>query len=151
VCRKDSHIVYGVEPGFLRAVPADRLARQIGLARAGLGVSLLAAPVPLIRMVGVDTATARRMAWVTRMAAARDLALGAGTVAAVRSAGAGGDARDGARWVAIGAAADVADTLIITAALRAGRFGTIRGALMAGSAVGGAVLGAVAAVGLRRG
>jgi hypothetical protein len=130
-------------------VPADRLARQIGLARAGLGVSLLTAPVPLIRMVGVDTATARRMSWVTRLAAARDLGLGIGTLAAVRAAGSGGEAVDAARWVAIGAAADVADTVIVTAALRAGRFGTIRGSLMAASAVGGAVLGAVAAVGLR--
>jgi hypothetical protein len=131
-------------------VPADRLARQIGLARAGLGVSLLTAPVPLIRMVGVDTATARRMAWVTRLAAARDLALGVGTVAAVRGIAAGEEAHDAARWVAIAAAADVADTVIITAALRSGRFGSIRGSLMAASAVGGAVLGAVAAVGLRR-
>lgn len=128
-------------------MPADRLARQIGLARAGLGASLLAAPVPVIRLVGIDTATARRMAWVTRLAAARDLALGLGTVAAVRDAGAG---RDAARWLAIGAAADLADTAILTAALRAGRFGRIRGSVMIAAAVGGAALGAAAAITVRR-
>jgi hypothetical protein len=129
-------------------MPAERLGRQIGLARTGLGVSLLAAPVPLIRMLGIDTGTVRRMAWVTRLAAARDVALGLGTIAALR----GGASRreDAVRWLVIGAAADAADTVILTAALRAGRYGTVRGALMVASAVGGASLGAVAAVGMRR-
>lgn len=129
-------------------MPAERLGRQIGLARAGLGVSLLAAPVPLIRMLGIDTGTVRRMAWVTRLAAARDVALGLGTIAALRDGASHRD--DAVRWLAIGAAADVADTLILTAALRAGRFGTVRGALMVASAVGGASLGAVAAAGMRQ-
>ena len=129
-------------------MPAERLGRQIGFARAGLGVSLLAAPVPLIRMLGIDTGTVRRMAWVTRLAAARDVALGLGTIAALRDGASHRD--DAVRWLAIGAAADVADTLILTAALRAGRFGTVRGALMVASAVGGASLGAVAAAGMRQ-
>lgn len=123
---------------------------QLGVARAGLGVSLLAAPVPLIRMVGVDMGTARRMAWVTRMAAARDLALGCGTLAAARARRAGHPGNDVVRWLAVGAAADVADTAILTAVLRSGRFGAIRGSVMVASAIGGAALGTVAAIGMRR-
>lgn len=145
---KDSHIVGRVKPGFLRAMSAERLGRQIGLARTGLGVSLLVAPVPLIRMLGIDTGTVQRMAWVTRLAAARDVALGLGTVAALRDGA--NRSEDAARWLAIGAAADAADTVILTAALRAGRYGTVRGTLMIASAVGGAALGTAAALGMRR-
>lgn len=96
-------------------------------------------------MAGIDTGTARRMSWLTRMAAARDVALGAGTLLALHSG------RDAARWVAVGAAADVADMVILAGAVRQGRLGPVQGVGMAASAAGGAVAGAVAAFGLRHG
>lgn len=133
-----------MKPDLLRAVPADSLARQLGLARAGLGASLLAAPRFGTRLMGLDSGTARRMVWLTRMAAARDLALGAGTLAALR------DGRDVARWLAVGAAADLADTVILADATRRGSFSRVRGSALVASAAGGALVGAAAALGMRR-
>jgi hypothetical protein len=120
------------------------LARQLGLARAGLGASLLAAPRFGTRLMGLDSGTARRMVWLTRMAAARDLALGAGTLAALR------DGRDVARWLAVGAAADLADTVILADATRRGSFSRVRGSALVAGAAGGALVGAAAALGMRR-
>jgi hypothetical protein len=125
-------------------MPADSIARQIGIARVALGMGLLAAPAAVARLAGIDTGTARRVTWLTRMTAGRDLALGAGTLAARG----GGDA---ARWLAVGAAADLADAVILTSALRQGRLGRVRGVGMAAIAAGGAVVGTVAALRLRRG
>jgi hypothetical protein len=76
--------------------------------------------------------------------AARDLALGAGTLAALR------DGRDVARWLAVGAAADLADTVILADATRRGSFSRVRGSALVASAAGGALVGAAAALGMRR-
>ena len=132
-----------MNPGFLKALPADSLARQLGFARAGLGIGLLAAPGSVAALAGIDTGTARRMTWLTRMTAVRDLALGVGTLAALRRGDAG-------RWLAVGVAADLGDLVILAGAVRQGRLARVRGAGMAASAAGGVLVGAVAAVGMRR-
>ena len=133
-----------MNPGYLKAVPARSIARRIGLARVGLGIGLLAAPGSVAPLAGIDTGTARRMTWLTRMTAARDLALGTGTLAALRSGG------DATRWLALGAAADLGDLVILSGAVRQGRLARVRGAGMAASAAGGVLVGAMAAVGMRR-
>jgi hypothetical protein len=121
------------------------LARQVALVRVALGAALLAAPVPAARSLGLDSGTARRTSWLLRMTAARDAALGAGALTALA-----GGSDDAARWLAAGAASDLADAVVVARAMRTGRLGGVRGALVLAASASGALAGAVAAVGLRR-
>lgn len=83
----------------------------IGAGRAGVGLAFAVNPVQSVRFLGVDTGTARRLTWLAQMAAARDLALGVGTVAAVvRGQGSGA-------WLLAGAACDAADAAALGSAL----------------------------------
>src|SRR3954468_20843013 len=83
----------------------SRLAAQLGAVRVGLGVAMLARPLLLPRPLGIDAVTAGRVDWLVRMAGARDLALGAGTLAASKTGGQ-------RSWVAAGLASDVADAVV---------------------------------------
>ncbi len=105
-------------------------ARAIGVARLVIGGGLLAAPVAATRAYGVDSATAKRTAYLARMAAARDIGLGVGTLVG----------RDRSLWLAMGAAADAVDAVAIGAALRQG---TVRGLPAAGTVPAAAVAAAV--------
>jgi hypothetical protein len=68
-------------------------------------------PVQSMRFLGVDTATSRRLTWLAQMTAARDIALGVGTViAAARGRGSSG-------WLLAGAGCDAADAVAISGAL----------------------------------
>ena len=117
----------------------SRLAAQLGAVRVGLGLAMLARPLLLPRPLGVDSLTASRVDWLVRMAGARDLALGAGTLAAVRSGGV-------RTWLLACAASDTADAVILTQAVRRGRVGRIMGGGAALSAVVAVALGAVSIV-----
>ena len=112
--------------------------------RIGLGAAMFAAPVPAARLAGIDTGTARRISWLARMTAARDAALGAGALTAVRGDG------DPARWVLAGAASDLVDALVVLDAVRRGRLGRLRGGAVVAASVSGVLAGVVAAGGLRR-
>jgi hypothetical protein len=114
-----------------------------------LGAAALASPVPATRLLGMDSATAKRVTLLARMAGARDVSLGAGTLAAGTLGPAG---RAGtAWWLVAGAFADAVDAAAMAAALRRG---TVRGLPAAGIAVGAAVSAGIAlraAVAIRRG
>jgi hypothetical protein len=71
------------------------------------------------------------------MAGARDLALGAGTLAAGRAGGQ-------RTWVAAALASDAADALVLSQAIRRGQIGRVMGGAAALSAVVAAALGVVA-------
>jgi hypothetical protein len=124
--------------GFLSP---HRIATAIGAARTAIGVVFLAVPVTSLRLLGVDTETAKRMSFLATMAAGRDLALGAGTTAAARHG------RVPVGWLAAGAAADITDVVAISAALRHGRVAglpavaALAGAVAAAGAAGWAVTG----------
>jgi hypothetical protein len=90
------------------------MARQIAIGRTAIAATIIAAPVLSGRLLGMDTATARRVSWLTRSMAVRDGALGAGGILAGRHAGA-------APWLLGGAAADAVDAVVLSAALRQGR------------------------------
>ncbi len=108
-----------------------------------IGTAFLVSPVLSVRLLGTDSATAKRMSFLARMAAARDIGLGVGTLM-------GGGERESATWLAVGAAADAADAIVIAAAMRQG---TTRGIPAAGIVAGAAAAAAVglwAALGLRR-
>jgi hypothetical protein len=124
------------------------VAAAIGMGRTLLGAAALAAPVAATRVLGLDSATAKRVTLLARMAAARDIGIGAGTLAAGTLAP---DRAGAAWWLVAGAFADAVDAAAMAGALRRG---TVRGLPAAGIAVGAGVSAGIAlraAVALRRG
>ena len=97
-------------------------------------------PVEGARSLGVDTATAKRMEFLSRMMAGRDVVIGVGTLVSRRPAG----------WLAAGAVADAIDAAVIAQARRDGRAsGPIAAAMVPGAAAL-ALVGGVAALGTLR-
>jgi hypothetical protein len=131
------------QQGFLSG--PHPIALVIGAGRLLLGAAFLASPVASMRVLGLDSATAKRITVLARMAAARDIGLGAGTLAAgtlgradgADSAGPGGVAW----WLVAGAFADAVDAAVIAGALRRG---ALRGLPATGVAVGAAMTAAAA-------
>ena len=117
----------------------SRLATQLGALRTGLGVVMLTRPMLVPRPLGVDSITATRVEWLVQMAGARDLALGAGTLAAGRSGGQ-------RTWLLASLGSDVADALTLGNAVRRGHIGRFMGSAVALSAVVAAALGVAALV-----
>jgi hypothetical protein len=114
-----------------------RLGGQLAAVRAGLGLVMLARPMLVPRPLGVDRITAGRVDWLVRMAGVRDLALGAGGLAAARTGGQ-------RSWVLAGALSDAGDALILGRAVRRGQVGRVLGSGAALSAVAAAALGLAA-------
>lgn len=83
---------------------ATTVGRGIGAARVGLGLAALAAPGLIGRMWIGPAASGRGTAVLARALAGRDIALGTGAVIAE-----GDDERR--RWVMLGAASDLVDTV----------------------------------------
>lgn len=83
----------------------------IGAGRLAVGIVFLAKPLDSVRFLGVDSATSERIAWLARMTAARDIALGLGTVAGVVLG------RGAAAWLIAGSACDAVDATAISHAL----------------------------------
>lgn len=94
-------------------------------------------------MLGLDTATAKRVRFLARMAAARDIGLGAGTLAA-------GPTPAAVPWLLAGAGADVVDATVILGAMRSGTTRGLPALGISAGALGAAVLGVRAALSLRR-
>ena len=123
--------------------PAQAVATGIGAARVVVGVTFMVAPITSVRVLGMDTATAKRVTHLARMAAVRDIALGVGALARVRRG-------EGTGWLLAGAGADAADAALIAGALRTGK---ARGLVASGIALGAlasAAAGVWAASGLAR-
>nr|WP_139342287.1 hypothetical protein [Protofrankia sp. BMG5.30] len=73
---------------------------------------MLTRPARFARLVGVDRVTAERTAWLTQLAAARDIAVGAGLLATLLR-------RDGSPargWLRAGALIDTADAAVLLSA-----------------------------------
>jgi hypothetical protein len=126
-------------PSMSRLPTARRIGLVIGAGRALLGATVLAAPVTSVRIFGVDTGTASRVVWLTRMTAARDTVLGVGTLNAIARSTSGGP------WLLAGAVSDAADAAAIGAALRANRVRGVGALGAVGVAVAAAVVGVWAA------
>lgn len=103
--------------------------------RVGAGASMVVRPKALPQLMGADSATATRVGWAVQMLGIRDLALGVGTLVALR-----GQDRPAARtWMTMGVLCDAVDALAIGGAMVRGRV------TKAGAAAGITVaLGAVA-------
>ncbi len=123
--------------GFAQAAIARVKPEQLAVARAGIGVTMIARPRLVPGVLGVDSATSARMGWSTQMLGAREVALGVGAVVALRSSD-----RPAARlWLAAGVLCDTADALAIGAAMLSGRLSKPMGSVIAASALGAALAG----------
>jgi hypothetical protein len=98
--------------------------KRLALARAGIGTSMIVRPRLVPGLLGVDSATSARMAWAVQMVGARELALGLGAWAALRS----DDVRGQRLWLAAGALSDGLDAVLVGGALLRGRVSTVTGA-----------------------
>jgi hypothetical protein len=116
----------------------------LGVGRLALGGAFLAFPVASVRTLGVDTASAGRMAWLARMAAARDIALGLGVLGTVATR------RGRAAALATTALVDAVDAAVIAVAANEGRVDRLRGYAMAGGAAAVALGGLVTAADVAR-
>jgi hypothetical protein len=139
---------HGSEPAEPAAVRGDQrrlTAAGIGAGRIAVGAIFFANPVLSVRFLGVDGGTAARLDWLARMAAARDAAIGAGTLISARTG------RGMTGWLLAGAVCDAADAAVIGHALAHRRISVIPGAVVvAGAAVGSAVAVAIALPGRGR-
>lgn len=88
-------------------------ARLIAAGRVAIGVGTLARPDLFPRLLGVDSGTAARMAWLGRMFGAREVALGLGLL---RASGPTAERE----WLLGGAISDAVDAVAFAGALRAG-------------------------------
>src|SRR5690349_17432370 len=100
-----------IDPRRIELPDPHAMALQIAAGRTLIAASVLAAPVMAGRVMGTDTATAQRVAWLTRMLGARDGALGAGGAWAARK---GGSAA--MPWLIGGAFADAVDAVVVAGA-----------------------------------
>lgn len=117
---------------------------QVGLGVAAAGVRALAGSVMLLRpsavgrVLGADPALTPTGDWAVRMLGAREVALGAGALDAVRRGTAG-------PWLFAGALSDALDVVVLAGALTTGRLGrtpttrVLAGVCAAGAAVSVAV------------
>ena len=97
---------------------ADRVTpAHLALGRAGAGTVMVVRPRAVPQALGVDSATATRMAWAVQMLGAREIALGVGTWAALRSP----DRAASRLWLAGGVLSDGVDALAVAGALLKGR------------------------------
>ena len=116
-----------------RATPA-----QLAAGRAGAGAVMVLRPRLLPGLLGVDSATATRVAWSVQMLGARELALGLGTLVAAQAP----DRRGARLWVAAGVLCDAVDVLAMTGALLRGRVSKGSGTAVLAVAAAAVALGA---------
>lgn len=134
----------GTVPELGRFLPTPQsVVLGFGIGRVALGTAFLVAPVASTRVLGLDSATAKRVTFLARMAAARDIGLGAGTLSA-------GPTRAAVPWLLAGAGADLVDATVLVGALRKGVARGLPAAAITVGAVAGAGIGFGAAVALRR-
>lgn len=127
------------------ALPAaEQLATQLVAGRLVLAGAFLAAPVPALRAVGADTATAQRISWLTRMMAVRDGALAVGAAVAIRTDG------DPRPWLLGGAVSDAVDAAVFAGALKQGRLRGLAPTLVVPGGVLAAGLGLLTVARLRK-
>jgi len=110
---------------------------QLAVGRTGAGAVMIVRPRALPGLLGVDSATSSRMSWAVQMLGSREIALGVGTLVALRS-GNGAAART---WVAAGVICDAMDALVVGAGLARRRLPSAGGATTLAVAVGAAASG----------
>ena len=105
----------------------------LGITRIVIGTGLLISPVGLARGLGIDAPTAKRVGWLARVAGAREIAIGAGTIHALRR----GQPVDA--WIAAQAFCDGVDAVAFAVTAFRGDVGAVRGYGLAAFAASGAI------------
>jgi hypothetical protein len=140
------------------SVTDTTLTVALATGRCGVGAAVFLRPNLLTRGMGADRETAERTAWVARMFAVRDLAVGVGVLWAVRQGsglldalGSGkgllgrGISRELRAMLLLGVLCDVGDAVAVTSALRGRSVSALPAAATIATAVGAAATGAVLA------
>ena len=115
-------------------VQAATAPASVAAVRTGIGTVMLLAPALLPQLLGVDPAARARTSWLVQMLGVREVALGAGVLAAGRSGGA-------RPWAVAGSACDVVDAVVVGAAARRGAVHRSSGSAVALSALGAGLAG----------
>lgn len=105
---------------------------SVALGRTGAGVAMIVRPRALSSLLGVDSATSARMSWAMQMLGAREIAVGVGTLAALRD----GNADATRTWIAAGLLCDAVDVLVVGAGLARRRLPVAAGASTLAVALG---------------
>ncbi len=121
-------------------IDLKQVATGLGCTRAVIGITMAARPALLSRFLGVDSTTATRVGWATRMIGVREVAIGAGTLAAVVRGS------DLLPWFMAQLVADGGDTVVVAAAVKRRQVWRSTGLLVALAAAGGAAAGGYGAV-----
>jgi len=107
---------------------------SLAAVRTAIGTVMLVAPQVVPHLLGVGAASRARISWVVQMLGVREVALGAGVLAAQQSA----DARG---WVVAGGVCDLVDAVVVAAAARRGAVDAAPAAAVAVSALAAGVVG----------
>lgn len=127
-------------PATLAAVVLRTTPAHLAVGRTAAGASMVVRPKALPQLMGLDSATATRVGWSVQMLGIRDLALGLGTLVALRNP----DPRAARSWLAMGVLCDAVDALAVTGAMVKGRVSKGSGAAVVAVALGAAAIGAQA-------
>ena len=107
---------------------------SLATVRAGIGTVMLLTPQVLPQVLGVDAAARARTSWLVQMLGVREVAMGAGALAA--------DRPDVVRaWALAGSACDLVDALAVGAAVRRGAVSRTWGSAVAVSALAAGLVG----------
>ena len=127
----------------MRPVPSS-VVPALGVTRLVIGAGMIVNPAGLGKALGLSEERAREAGWLARLAGAREIGIGLGTLAAWRSGA------PTAGWVAAQAISDGSDAVAFAMASRKGAITPARGWGMGLFALSGAVSEALTALALRR-
>jgi len=116
----------------------------LGITRLAIGAGLIIGPAGLGKALGLSDDDAKAAGWLARLAGAREIAIGLGTLDAWRS----GRPVDG--WVAAQGISDASDAVAFATVAMQGKVSWARGWGMSMFALSGAVSEVLTAVALRR-
>ncbi len=127
----------------MRPVPSS-VVPALGITRVVIGAGMIVNPAGLGKALGLSEERAREAGWLARLAGAREIGIGLGTLAAWRSGA------PTAGWVAAQAISDGSDAVAFAMVARRGAITPARGWGMGLFALSGAISEALTAVALRR-
>lgn len=117
----------------------------LGITRLAIGAGLIIGPAGLGKALGLSDDDAKAAGWLARLAGAREIAIGLGTLDAWRS----GRPVDG--WVAAQGISDASDAIAFATVAIQGKVSPARGWGMSLFALSGAISEGLTAAALRRG
>lgn len=116
----------------------------LGAGRILIGAGLVFAPDGLARGLGIDPEAAAKSRWLTRLAGAREIAIGVGAIRAWRRS------EDPSGWILAQSISDSTDVVAFVLAATSGRVSYKRGFGMALFAASGAVSEALTFIALEK-